>query len=82
MIADIQDFRRAVFWKGSDKYTKRYYPKDVGHKLAILQPITGVKRNLEEIRLSTALMLEITDMVRSLQTNKRFVIGDQKYKWN
>jgi predicted dehydrogenase len=82
LIADIQDFRRAVFWEGNDKRVKRYYPKDVGHKRAILQPITGDKRNLEEIRVSTALMLEITDMVRSQQTHKRFVIGDQKYKWN
>lgn len=82
LIVDIQDFRRAVFWEGKEKRVKRYYPKDVGHKLAILQPITGDKRNLEEIRVSTALMLEITDMVRAQQSNRRFVLDDQKYKWN
>lgn len=82
LIVDIQDFRRAVFWEGEKKRIKRYFPKDAGHKLAILQPITGEKRNLDEIRTSTALMLEITDMVRCQQTNKRFVLDNQKYKWN
>ncbi|EGQ7790897.1 hypothetical protein BC355_09310 [Vibrio cholerae] len=82
LIVDIQDFRRAVFWEGKAKRVRRYYPKDVGHRLAILQPISGLKRNLEEIRISTALMLEITDMVRVQQSNRRFVLDDQKYKWN
>jgi hypothetical protein len=82
LIVDIQDFRRAVFWKGNDKYVKRYFPKDVGHKRAILQPITGDRRDLEEIRISTALMLEITDMVRLAEKNKHFILDDQKYNWN
>lgn len=82
LIVDIQDFRRAVFWNGKNKKVKRYYPKDVGHRLAILQPITGETRNLDEIRVSTALMLEITDMVRVQESKRRFVLDDQKYKWN
>lgn len=82
LIVDIQDFRRAVFWHKNTKTVRRYYPKDVGHRLAILQPVTGDKRNLEEIRVSTALMLEITDMVRGRQSNRHFALDDKKYKWN
>lgn len=82
LIVNIQDFRRAVFWEGKKKRVKRYYPKDVGHKRAILQPINQEKRDLNEIRISTALMLEITDMVKGGDTAKRFYLNDQKYQWS
>lgn len=81
IIADIQDFRRAVFWVGNKKFVRKYRPKDVGHKLAILQPLSKNKRDLEEVRISTALMLEVTDMVRKLEKEKRFLISDIRYEW-
>lgn len=81
IIADIQDFRRAVFWVGDKKVVRKYRTKDVGHKLAILQPISKQKRDLEEVRISTALMLEVTDMVRNLERDKRFLVSDKRYEW-
>lgn len=81
IIADIQDFRRAVFWVGNKKVVRKYSPKDVGHKLAILQPLSKDKRDLEEIRISTALMLEVTDIVTKLEKDRRFLFSDKRYEW-
>lgn len=66
VIVKIDDFRRLTLWQGSNLVKKRYWPKDVGHKRAILQPFTTSiqnKRNWNEVELSTLLMLYITDMV-------------------
>lgn len=61
----IDDFRQMVIWKGPQVIKRRYWPKDVGHRRAILQPFTdGSARDWHEVELSTLLMLHITDMVR------------------
>ena len=66
IIAKIDDFRTLTLWKGTDLIKKRYWPKDVGHKKAILQPFEKNekgRRNWYEVELSTLLMLYITNMV-------------------
>ena len=65
-LAEIEDFRKITLWQGSRRNTLRYWPKDVGHKRAILQPFGGggPVRNWHEVELSTLLMLRITSMVR------------------
>jgi predicted dehydrogenase len=64
-IAKIDDFRSLQFWEGSRRVRRRYWPKDVGHRLAILQPFSeGAPRDWQEILRSSLLMLHITDMVR------------------
>lgn len=84
LIATISDFREAMFWKGEDYFRRRYFPKDVGHKKAILQHLNknNYIRNMNEIRLSSALMLEVKDMVLQRDCSRRFVLDDVKYKWN
>ena len=65
VIAKIDDFRKMVLWKGAKKLSKRFWPKDVGHKKAISQPFIKNTREWKEVELSTILMLHITDMVKS-----------------
>ena len=82
VIADIQDFRRAVFWVGDKRVVRHYRPKDVGHRKAILQPIEGSGRDLNEIRLSSALMLEVMDLVKNRAGRRRMNLCDRKYQWS
>jgi predicted dehydrogenase len=76
VIAKIDDFTRMTIWKNEIKIKKKYYPKDVGHKLAILQPFMGqqYQRNFIEIDTSTLLMLEITEMVKNRIKNRTIKI--------
>lgn len=67
LLAKIDDFKRAEFQVGPRKYKRKYFPKDVGHKMAILQPYSKTQRNLDEVFLSTEIMLYITDMVRNTE---------------
>jgi predicted dehydrogenase len=65
-IAKIDDFRRLTLWQDERLKRQRYWPKDVGHRLAILQPFRhGSSRDWTEVLMSTLLMLKITDMVRA-----------------
>ncbi len=65
-IAKIDDFRQMTLWQGERCRRRRYWPKDVGHRLAILQPFHhDSARDWTEVMMSTLLMLRITDMVRS-----------------
>lgn len=65
-IAKIDDFRRISIWQGDRLETKRFWPKDVGHRAAILQPFgTQPARDWKEVVQSTQLMLHIADMLRS-----------------
>jgi len=82
LIVDIQDFRRAVFWVGDKRMVRRYYPKDVGHFDAIVQPLEHSGRNLDEVRFSTALMLEVMDLVKDREHKFRMHLDDQKYSWS
>jgi predicted dehydrogenase len=63
-ICKIDDFRRLRIWQGTQLVRRRYWPKDVGHRLAILQPFRQDARDWQEVLLSTLLMLYITGMVR------------------
>lgn len=73
VICKIDDFRRMTLWKGTKLYRKRFWPKDVGHKLAALQPFGGATaRNWSEIETSALLVLHITNMVRSGITESEF----------
>lgn len=64
-ICKIDDFRWMTIWRGERLVRKRFWPKDVGHRLAILQPFQDdVMREWQEVVRSTMLMLHITEMVR------------------
>jgi predicted dehydrogenase len=65
-ICKIDDFRRVTIWRDEHLITKRFWPKNVGHGRAILQPFQSeMKRDWQEVIMSTLLMLHITDMVRT-----------------
>lgn len=63
LIAKIDDFRRMDVWQGAGHRRHRYWPKDVGHGAAILQPFRAAGRVWREIEFSTLLMLRIARMV-------------------
>ena len=83
LIATITDFREASVWMGHRYLHDKYRPKDVGHGKAILQHLhrDEYRRNIDEIRVSTALMLEIKDMVLSGDQELRFFPDAEKYRW-
>lgn len=70
IIAKIDDFRKVTLWDNENIYTKRFFPKDVGHKRSVLQPFKNNNRNLQEIISSTELMIHISEMVKSNVTIK------------
>lgn len=77
-IAKIDDFRRIALWQGPRLWKQRFWPKDVGHRLAILQPFTtSAGRDWHEVELSTLLMLHITDMVRQRVRQSSFSFSEQ-----
>ncbi|WP_157494019.1 Gfo/Idh/MocA family protein [Fulvivirga imtechensis] len=86
LIAKIDDFQKITIWEKEKKYSKRFFPKDVGHVLAINQPFLKKKdqRNWKEIEVSTYLMLIIADMVKNTVNFKRisFSEDDQQCSYN
>ena len=52
--------------------------KDVGHEKAVLQPFnkSGFKRHLNEVLLSTMLMLFIMKMVKNKQREDIFIVEE------
>lgn len=65
VIARIDDFRRLTIWHGPRLVRRRYWPKDVGHARAIMQPFNkGLVRNWDEVERTTLLTLRIAHMVR------------------
>lgn len=72
LYVKIDDFKKAEFYLGSKKFTKKYKPKDVGHEKAVLQPFSAAKRCSQEVFRSTELMLFVTDMVRNRHTSGLF----------
>jgi predicted dehydrogenase len=65
-ICKIDDFRRMHLWQGTRLLRRRYWPKDVGHRLAILQPFRhDSRRDWKEVLLSSLLMLHVAEMVRA-----------------
>ena len=70
LIVKIDDFRRMTIWNGVKLVKKRYFRKNVGTENAILQPFTNkYERDFSEVEISTRLMLEITDAIRTNKTN-------------
>ncbi len=72
VIAKIDDFRRLEVWKGGLRRIHRTWPKDVGHRRAILQPFMAQRREWHEVELSTLLMLRVARMVQEAQRSADF----------
>ena len=69
VICKIDDFQKMSLWENDTFIRITFWPKDVGHKLAILQPFqTRATRDWDEVIRSTLLMLYVTDMVRNQTT--------------
>ncbi len=77
VIAKIDDFRKMTIWRKEIKKTKYYWPKDVGHEKAILQPFRDENRQWSEIENSTLLMLFIKDMVLQQQSTNTFSFSSE-----
>ena len=77
VIAKIDDFRSMTVWKGPSVRRFNYWPKDVGHNLAIIQPFSGIYRDWEEVEMSTLLMLFIADMVVNAENYSRFSFSNE-----
>jgi predicted dehydrogenase len=76
-IAKIDDFRRMTIWQGERLIRKRFWPKDVGHQGAILQPFRADPvRDWNEVVQSTQLMLHIADMLRAGLRQSAFSFRD------
>jgi len=76
IIAKIDDFRKLTFWQGDVKINKIFWPKDVGHKEAIMQPFREEKRNFREVEVSTLLMLEVKHMVINQLKSDTYSLND------
>lgn len=77
VIAKIDDFRRLTVWQDEKLIRKNFYPKDVGHEKAIMQPfISNISRDWKEVELSTLLMLFITEMVVKKNTESVFDVKE------
>ena len=72
LFVKIDDFRKAVFYEGEKRITRRYRPKDVGHESAIMQPFSGNHRDSDEVFFSTEVMLEVMKMVRTGETRSKY----------
>lgn len=73
--ATIDDFRRLTVHAGPRLVRRRYWPKDVGHRAAVLQPFQGEVRDFREVENSTILMLAIADMVRTGERSRDFAFA-------
>ncbi|MDH5523636.1 MAG: Gfo/Idh/MocA family oxidoreductase [Desulfobulbaceae bacterium] len=72
LIAKVNDHRITQIWVGDKYISKRHWPKNVGHKKAIMQPFDSANaREWSELVISTKIMLFVTDMVNNLETSKR-----------
>jgi hypothetical protein len=60
-------------WQDHKLFKKKYWPKDVGHQLSIMQPFTSeIKRDFKEVINSTLLMLKIAQMVKNGEVTASF----------
>jgi len=72
-ICKIDDFRRMSIWQDERLVNKRYWPKDVGHVAALMQPFEKMnQRKWDEVITSSLLMLHIMDMVKSATNESNF----------
>ena len=77
-IAKLDDFRRLAIWRRKKHVKKTYWPKDVGHGRAILQPFSDAQRDWQEIEHSTLLMLKIAQMVVGGVKNEEFSFSSSR----
>lgn len=77
LIAKIDDFRSMTVWNGSRVQRRRYWPKDVGHKLALVQPFSAVRRPWREVELSTLLMLFVKERVIAAERLSSFSFSEE-----
>ena len=72
-ICKIDDFRNISIWKNENLIKKSYWPKDVGHTEALLQPFREEnQRDFNEVIMSTLLMVHIAEMVKLKKINSSF----------
>ncbi|MBS0243946.1 MAG: hypothetical protein JSS20_17365, partial [Proteobacteria bacterium] len=76
VAATIEDFRAMTVHVGSRRIRRRYWPKDVGHVAAVMQPFSDEKREFQEVERSTHLMLAIADMIRSGIRSRSFAFDE------
>ena len=77
VIAKIDDFRTMTVWNASRVRRRRYWPKDVGHNLALIQPFSAWRRDWREVELSTLLMLFIKDRILAGAPLSTFSFADE-----
>ncbi|WP_286829441.1 MULTISPECIES: Gfo/Idh/MocA family protein [Kordiimonas] len=83
VIAKIDDFRQMQVWHGAQKSKHRYWPKDVGHRLSILQPFNSEHcRNWSEVLISTILVLHTTELVCSGKSSMSVDLAHEVAKIN
>ncbi|MBU2917736.1 Gfo/Idh/MocA family oxidoreductase [Psychrosphaera sp. F3M07] len=73
VLAKIDDFREAEFQIGTKKIKRKYYPKDVGHETAILQPFHHIKRDFNCILVSSRLMLQVMEQIQIKSKTNKFI---------
>jgi len=78
VIAKIDDFRAMDIWKASRHVRRRYWPKDVGHRRAVLQPFAQRARPWQEVEDSTLLMLHIAEMVKRKRLVDHFSFAEAR----
>jgi hypothetical protein len=84
LIAKVDDFRKMKLWKGETVKRYRYWPKDIGHNQALIQPFQETQRDWTEILHSNLLMVHIADMVVNNVTFSSYSFGEamKQIDWN
>ncbi|MFN6925952.1 MAG: Gfo/Idh/MocA family protein [Tabrizicola sp.] len=76
-IAKIDDFRKLTLWQEDRLHTKRFWPKDVGHRRAVLQPFSeDAHRDWRVVEISTILMLRIAEMTKRTERSATFSVSE------
>ncbi|KAA5602533.1 Gfo/Idh/MocA family protein [Blastochloris sulfoviridis] len=76
--AKIDDFRSLTIWDDDKIIRRKYFPKDVGHKMSVLQMFCrDPAREWREVEISTLLMLCIAEMVERGYNFKSFSIAEE-----
>ena len=78
VMGRIDDFRAMRVWVGSRRHEHRFWPKDVGHRRAILQPFNQTEREWKEVEQSSLLMLAIADMILTGDRERSFSFADER----
>ena len=73
-ILAINDFRAFQYWKDTSYKSTKLYFKDVGHSQAISQAFTGNARCIQELKVSTFIMLKLAEMVRNRTKTQNFKV--------